>query len=226
MHVCTKPMRKDTAGRSVTFTTHRATIWDPPLAELCHATPSASLLVHSIPARGRCNFPASRTKMSDDHLWRRQAEPKHPLPQCFWCHAIICWGFKILIPDGAFLALEERLQKCLFICLTRQLLIKIWRQHLLQHLLVHNEQNKKFMAESLTKKTNRIFSCHSSYLCGWLEYFTCQTDVCYKKAYKENAEHRYTQTSHKPWTVGVNPGPANWAHVLHLSSWLQELGLN
>lgn len=100
-----KPRRTDVAGRSVTFTTHWATIWDSSLAELCHATPSAP--VRSILSRGRCNFPASGTKMSKDHLWKWQA-PKHPLPQCFWCHTIICWGFKILIPDGAFLALEKK----------------------------------------------------------------------------------------------------------------------
>lgn len=142
------------AGRSVTFTTHQATIWDSSPAELCHATPSASPPVRSILMRGGHNFPASRTKMSNDHVWRQWAEPKHLLSQCFWCHTIICRGFKILTPVGAFLALEERLQKGhpVFVYMPDQAIANNnlkTTSYCNTCLYTMNRVKEKFMAESL-----------------------------------------------------------------------------
>lgn len=140
LHVYTKPMRTDTAGRSVTFTTHRATLWEPcpGWAVPCHTISFSSGMQH--PNEGQVQLPSIHNKNVNLPFVEKASRTKAPLTAVLLLH-FICWGFKILIPDGAFLALEERLQKCLFMCLIRQLLIIIRRQYLSQHLLVHNEQN-------------------------------------------------------------------------------------
>lgn len=158
---CRKPMRMDMAVRSVTFTSHWG-VWDsfpgwavPSHHQLCSSGTQP-------PDKGQVQLPASRTKMSKDHLWRWQA-PKHPLPQCFWWHTIICWGFKILIPDGAFLALEERLKKrhAVFIHMPDQAIANSNLEttpYCNTCLYTMNRVKEKFMAELLKKKKKSVFS--------------------------------------------------------------------